>query len=400
MYPTYLPHAELGGTEGFRRMMEALHGNGFRVMIHTNPWGVDPSHPQLETYLPYLLRDKNGRYAGFQTDSCTKWGMMAPGRRPLKFRTGRVPVGTGPAIGSCAFETVHVPDKCEAVLSIGGLAPGDYRIRVTIGRRAITSPRGAFASAGEHEFEFTFLLRPGANAVRIEALETAAVDLGRCWYRIERCFVPPDRYSTWTYPILFADTAHPEWCSIYAGNVAAVVREYGIDAMHCDATEYQWNTTVYDELERLLPDIPKAGEGFATLSAMGYWTFCQMGIGQSLIGYLDLMRGTRQQGSIPDTCGLEELYSWLDRPSPVAGFIKEYLLLYPHLCAADAFVPTAKVCNTSPIMKSPRSTEALWKVVRDARRLDYLPALRLNFRDHGVDREAKKAIREIASWSR
>jgi hypothetical protein len=36
-YPTYRPHPELGGDKGFRGMMDAMHANGFRIMIHTNP---------------------------------------------------------------------------------------------------------------------------------------------------------------------------------------------------------------------------------------------------------------------------------------------------------------------------------------------------------------------------
>jgi len=43
-YPTYQPHPELGGEEKFRKMIKTIHRNGFRVMIHTNAWGVDPYH--------------------------------------------------------------------------------------------------------------------------------------------------------------------------------------------------------------------------------------------------------------------------------------------------------------------------------------------------------------------
>jgi hypothetical protein len=364
-------------------------------MLHTNPWGVDPCHPELDSYKKLLVKDRDGKYAGFQTASYTKWGHIAPTRRLLKFRTGRIPVTAAVQGNGLLFDTVGVPDKCEALVTLGGFPPGDYRIRATIGRRTLVSDEGALRSAQEYAFPFTFLLRPGTNAVRLEAPGRPASELGQCWYRIERCFMPPDPYDTWSHPILFADTANPEWVSIFVGNVASVVKEYGIDAIHCDATDYEGNAGMYTELARALPDVVKAGEGFEALAALGYWSFCQMDGGQSLLGYLDIMRGTRQQCSIPDIGKLEELYAWLDRPSPVIAFVKDYVRFYPHLCAADAFVPTGKVCNTSPKMPSPRSTDSLWKVIRDVPRLDYLPALRLNYRDFGLDRETRKAIREL-----
>ncbi len=122
-YPTYAPHDDLGGEKGFREMMESMHDCGFRVMVHTNPWGVDPSHPNIDRLLQYVVKDRDGRYAGFQTASCTKWGQMAPSFRMLKFRTDRIPIDApeAPSSNTFSFRTVAVPDACEALFTFGGI---------------------------------------------------------------------------------------------------------------------------------------------------------------------------------------------------------------------------------------------------------------------------------------
>lgn len=55
-----------------------------------------------------------------------------------------------------------------------------------------------------------------------------------------------------------------------------------------------------------------------------------------------------EQASLTPLMRLDELYAWLDKPSPVCRFVKKYLIIYPHLCAANAFVPVGKVCNIYP----------------------------------------------------
>jgi len=144
-----------------------------------------------------------------------------------------------------------------------------------------------------------------------------------------------------------------------------------------------------------LRNIPIGAEGCASLNALGYWTFSQCAK-QSLLAYLDVMRGTCQQGGLADKSAIEELYGWLNKPSPVNDFVKDYIHIYAHLCAADAFVPIGKVCNTYPTRFSPRCPTELWRVQRDAHKLNYIPTLRLNYRKYGLDEETKKAIKEIS----
>jgi len=396
-YPTYKPHPELGGEEKFKEMIDTIHENGFRVMIHTNAWGLDPYHPEIDEYLKYALKDKNGDFAGFQTGTLTKWGIMAPPSRPLKFITDEVPFNGPKGARSFTFETVYVPDACEALFTVGGLKVGDARVKFTIGRRSITTPPDWFKTHDKYDLPFPFLLKPGVNKVHVEVLGEAEPDWSQAWYKIRYSFIPLNPYTSWTHPILFADTTNPEWIKIFVENVESAVRKYNIDAIHVDATEYEWNKPVYIALKERLPDIPVSGEGFGTLSAMGFYTFAQSGKCESLLGYLDVIRGTCEQGALPDTSKLEKQYEWLSEESPVSNFVGEYVKIYPHLCAANAFVPIGKVCNTFPPRLSPRCSKQLWKVLRDARRLNYIPALRLNYRKYGLDEETKKAIRELFS---
>jgi len=396
-YPTYGPHPDLGGEEKFREMVDALHENGFRVMIHTNAWGVDPCHPNIDEFLKYLVKDKNGDYAGWQTGTFTKWGIMAPQSRPLKFRTEKIRFKGPKGAKSFTFKTVYIPDSCESQVMVGGLNVSDARVKFTIDWRSISTPAGWFKDHDEYAFPFPFLLKPGENKVQVEVIGgDAKPDWSEAWYKIRYCFVPLNPYYSWSYPILFADTNNPEWIKIFVDNVESVVRKYDIDAVHIDATEYHSNKKLYEALKQRLPDIALAGESFSTLDSLGYWTFMQQAM-QNMIGYLDVNRGTAQQGSLPDTSDLEELYRWLNKPSPVCSFVKDYIHIYPHLCAADAFVPIGKVCNVFSTRFSPRCPKELLKVTRDALKLDYIPGLRLNYRKYGLDDETKKVIREIVS---
>jgi len=360
--------------------------------------GSRPISPEIDKHLKYVLRDKNGNFAGFQTGTLTKWGIMAPPSRPLKFITDEIPFHGIRGARSFTFQTVYVPDICEALFTVGGLKVGDARVKFTIGRRSIITPPGWFRIHDKYDLPFPFLLKSGVNEAHVEVIDEAKPDWSESWYKIQYAFVPLNPYTSWTHPILFADTANPEWIKIFVGNVENIVRKYDIDAVHVDATEYEWNKQLYIALKQRLPDIPLSGEGFATLSALGFWVFAQSDKCQSLLGYLDVMRGTCEQGALPDTSNLEELYEWLNKESPVSNFLEEYVKIYPHLCATDAFVPVGKVCNIFPPHRSPRCSKQLWKVLRDARRLNYLPALRLNYRKYGLDDEMRKAIRELSSW--
>ena len=79
----------------------------------------------------------------------------------------------------------------------------------------------------------------------------------------------------------------------------------------------------------------------------------------------------------------------------MCDFARDYIRTYPHLCAVNAFVPVGKVCNTFPPRLMPMRIEEQWRVLRDAKRLGYIPTMRVNFREYGLDGETVKAIEEL-----
>jgi hypothetical protein len=178
--------------------------------------------------------------------------------------------------------------------------------------------------------------------------------------------------------------------------VEKAVRKYGIDAVHVDATGYERHPLILTALKERLPGVAIAGEGYSSLEALGFWSISQ-GAGQSLTQHLELMRGTKEQAALPDRSEMDALYAWLDKSSKVSDFVKDYIVNYPHLCAAESFVPVGKVCNTLPPRLSPRRKEDLWRVLRDAPRLNYVPGLRVNYRRYGLDPDTERAVREIAA---
>jgi hypothetical protein len=392
-HPTYRPHPELGGSEGFRAMVEGIHDCGYRVMIHTTGWGIDPYHPDIDRLQELALKDEEGDYRGWQLNR--KW---YPPRRDLKFRTGKVPLGAGTGSRSFAFETGPIPDRCEATIAVGGVRVGGARVRLTAGRRRIASPPGWFEQHAAYEYPFPLLLEPGVNRIQVDVIGDAEPDWGEGWYQLRYCFGPKGPYASWTWPILMANTSDPEYIRLFVENVSAVVNEYQIDAVHVDATWF--DTPQYAppsrelllKLREALGGVPICGEAVLEFEEMGTFCFVQSAA-QSLLGE---RRGPAEQGSLTTTEGVQELYHWLNVESEVCRFARDYGYHYPHLCAANAFVPVGKVCNTFPPRRMPRTSSELWKVLQDARRLDYVPGLRVNYREHGLDEETRRAIAELA----
>jgi hypothetical protein len=93
--------------------------------------------------------------------------------------------------------------------------------------------------------------------------------------------------------------------------------------------------------------------------------------------------------------GMDEYWSWLNKPSPVCSFVKDYVIVYPHLCAANAFVPVGKVCDQEPPRQMPPRKEELWMILGEVKKLDYTPGLRVNYRKYGLDEDTRKAVREL-----
>jgi hypothetical protein len=341
-----------------------------------------------------VIRDEDGDYRAWQTNR--KW---LPPRRSLHFQTEKVPLGGQARTDSFAVNTVPIPARCEALFSIGGIGTNTARLKLTVGRRSVTTPPGWFEAHDTFDYPFPLLLQAGENQLQVEAIGGHVPDWMASWYQIRYTFLPSSPYSSWTWPILVADTTNPEYIGIFTENVAAVVHDYALDAVHVDATwfyhpDFRQAKDLLLALQAALPDVPICGEAVLSFDEMGYWTFSQAAT-QNLIGDA-YKRAPAEQGSLALHDSLEELFGWLDKESPICSFAKEYFYSYPHLCAANAFVPVGKVCNIFPPRQMPRTQEELWRALREAPRMDYVPGLRVNFRQFGLDDETRKAIRELA----
>lgn len=66
-YPEYWPAEELGGADGFRRLVDTAHEHGFRLLPHCNWWGLDGRLPAYATtYADHQVRNRSGERAGWR----------------------------------------------------------------------------------------------------------------------------------------------------------------------------------------------------------------------------------------------------------------------------------------------------------------------------------------------
>lgn len=71
--PDYDPAPKCGGREGFRRLVDAAHEQGYRVMIHTNVLALAYSNPLYEQFKQYQVVDYFGRLQGWGNDIDGDW---------------------------------------------------------------------------------------------------------------------------------------------------------------------------------------------------------------------------------------------------------------------------------------------------------------------------------------
>jgi hypothetical protein len=71
--PSYDPSPELGGEEGFRKLVDLAHRLGYRVMIHTNVLCMTFDHPEFERFREHQVVDVFGRAQGWGLDIDGDW---------------------------------------------------------------------------------------------------------------------------------------------------------------------------------------------------------------------------------------------------------------------------------------------------------------------------------------
>lgn len=394
--PTYRPRPELGGESDFAAMVETIHECGYRVMVHTTGWGIDPYHPDIDNLERLSSKRPDGSLDGWMIPP-----REMPGMKRIMIDPEPVTLPGGRRI---TVELPPLPDRCEVRLRVTGVPSGTGRIRLSAGHRSVASPPGWFAEHRDYTFRYFLYLTAEDRRVSFEVEGGEPLPGDGVQLEVERACVPPTPYSSWTAPMLIADTENPEYIDLFVNEIAQTVERFGIDAVHIDATGFDYTDLGMPAAEAFLRSVAKrlpktaiCGEAIRELTETGFWAVCQNAT-QSL--YRSALAGRRrpaaEQGSLPWTAGVAEHYAWLDLASPICSFVSRYVVTYPHLCAANAFVPLGKVCNIFSPRQMPLDQDEHWKVLRDATRLGYVPGLRVNFRKYGLDEQTRQAMLELA----
>lgn len=108
-----------------------------------------------------------------------------------------------------------------------------------------------------------------------------------------------------------------------------------MDAVHVDAA---W-PGLLQRLQEALPDIVLGSEAVLSFSEMGLWGFSR----NAVLGLVDPRRRPKEQGGLPLATGVEALYAWLDKPSPVCAFAYSQIDFISHTSSAAIFtLPSPK----------------------------------------------------------
>ena len=382
--PAYKPAEGLGGAEGFSAMTAALREMGYRTMLHACIWGIDPydgNAPMWEKHTTY----RNGKLKAWQITTENPARMTH-----ARFRTGKIPLPDGNA-KNCKAALGYIPGDCYAYLTMGGLGGFKGRIDLTIGGWTIQAP----PDGGKELYDFTYPLYcpPGDTEITIAA-EGDALPPG-AWIQIRDTTTYTDPYCSWTYPMLWADPNDQYYADVMAENLRVITERYPIDAIHFDAGSYRDEPKIVDTVKKALPQSVALGcEWYTTWAELDYWVLAQKACTDLVLESYP-QNIILEQASAPMLAGTPEFFSWMDKASPICDFVKEYIVFYPHLVAANAFVPTRKVSNIAPERKVPQRDEELWRVVRGSGRLGYCAGLRVNYGSYGLDGKTAQALREI-----
>jgi hypothetical protein len=372
-YPDYEPVQELGGRAGFKQAIDALHDAGYRAMVHTLAWGADPYRASFDRIEHLAVRAEphhpKNRIAGPYV------GWPAGPERPYEISAQRhTPANVQPDGFGWTFDTEAFDQPFEAMLTLGGLDwVGDGVVCVTVNHRSLWSPAGAFRSGDSYRFPLRLLFRHGVNQVGLQFYGAprnvgggggSAPDLSGVWYSFDDA---AQFGGVWTAPIVGMKTDEPAWHQAFAEKLAPAVEEFGIDAVHVDASLiWRWDEAgFFPALQRRLPKTVFGSES-CTSAGMRFFTFSQNG----------LVSTNDRRGE------------WASKPSDVSWLVtREYMRVYQHLCSPRGFVPVGTSCNISRVPDSLPEGEAerLRATLLRSRELHLLYNLRVNYRDYGLD---------------
>lgn len=379
----YVPIETLGGKEKFRQMVDTAHRRGYRIMIHTLPWGADPYRPDFEKIKKFALkrdiimrwpekvRGPSPWFAGLCIEG--DFLMWPGGWRQYEMDfidSGKISIFTTMKEDNATFTTVHVPEECEARFTLGGISGEDARITVHINERCLSTPKGWFKENTSYTFPFTFFFFKGVNEVKIELSGKPITSLRISWYRIyeARGFSP-----NWSVdPIVRMDISNPEWINLYTRKISQVVKEYNIDAVQLDAVAMWEKKGIYAQLRDQMPRI-----AFSTESCT------ELGLGYSSFSQNDFSQGDLSQDT---SLYVEKRSNWQKKYTDLPYFItKGYTRFYPHLRTPQGFVPTRNNLQVLP-------KEVLAQFLENSERFHIIRNIRVNYKDYGLDPGAKEMI--------
>jgi hypothetical protein len=418
-YPHYEPVAELGGRSAFKEAIEAAHTAGYRIMVHTLGWGADPYVPAFEGMASVAVRNYRdpdnppppivhkfqeqlppdgspvpaapaddplrGPYVGWPGGG--EWF-------PIDYKSGRRAIGEASrSPNGWIFYTQPVPERCEAVVSLGGLQDvGSGVIKLTVNGRSLTSPAGWFAGHDSYTFPFTYHFMPGENAVEISCFgssgnvngmgEGSRPELKAAWFSIDQAYGHDPARNVWTQPAVGTDMNDPAWHRAFCEKLVPTVQTCGVDIVHIDATTlWKWDDRgLFAALKDRLPGGTAFGTEVATEPGLRFFLLHQTGVGNLVAEALSARQG-------PDEWKPEAT----DVPWRVSG---RYGSFYASLCVPRGFVPTRSVCHVDPVKGFSSEEEIEWTQMSLllAAKHHIIPTLRLNYRDYGLDDLTKRYL--------
>lgn len=375
-YPDYRPSPVLGGKAKFQEMVKTAHRTGCHLMPHLCGPGYDPYLPSFQswksaatitterTHIPNvwvaqgeekILTWLGGLIRSFHYDS-------------QRQRLTHVWDGDERFI---SFAAPPAPERMEAYLTIGGVPAG---VRVTINGRSQEAQGTRLTQPDGYTFPFPFFFQPGNNTVQVDVLDTEVTNWSPFWFHIHDALQMDE---AWTYPIAGMNINNPTWQKWLVQEIVNLVRTTGVDAVHLDT--HHVGVSLWDWREPLAAmreQLPGTVFGSEVQDEQGLQTFA---VTQSASLWPYIGRAHQPEAEV-------SRITW-QRRSPVSRLITQrYMRNYPHLVTTVSFVPVGNVANHEPpSLATGNKKLVLEELLAHADELGVIPALRVNYRDYGLD---------------
>ena len=389
--PAYEPAPELGGEEGMRNMIDSLHRMGYKIMLHTTVWGIDPYVDEVEEWEAMSVT-KNGKLTAWQV--CRE----RPDRMvPFHYRTARIPLK--PFAGKKTFEIPvgHIGGDCYAYFTLGGIGKGNGRVRLCHDRYPVLSPTGYFLEHELYDYIYPVYYKKGEATIEVQLSDDAELNLENAWLQIRTTTTYANPCATWSRPMLKGSPSHGAYNDIISKKIRDLTITYQLDAVYMDAACFYGEKDGFKEtilaIKDSLPDKTVFQcEFLQTWEEFDFWMMCMANGMPDLLASQFPAICTREHGGAPTLEGVREAYAWMNKVSPVCDFSKDYIRYW---VPGNGFVPVGKPSDICPPRKLPYTDSEAMYLFRGAVRLGQISSFHLNYRDYGIDPLAVKALREL-----